>query len=47
VKKPTIPLAWPTYVAVSDRHAYIADTVNRRVVRVRLNYAAEETCAAP
>lgn len=47
VKKPDIPLAWPAYVAVSDRWAYVADTVNRRVVRVKLNYAAEETCAAP
>ena len=46
VKKPDIPLAWPTYVAVSDRWAYVADTVNRRVVRVKLNYAAEETCSA-
>jgi hypothetical protein len=47
VKKPDIPLAWPTYVAVSDRWAYVADTVNRRVVRVSLNYAAEQTCALP
>jgi hypothetical protein len=47
VKKPDIPLAWPTYVAVSDRFAYVADTVNRRVVRVKLGYAAEATCAAP
>lgn len=44
VKKPDIPLAWPTYVGVSDRHAYVADTVNRRVVRVKLGYAAEGTC---
>ncbi len=41
-----IPLAWPTYVAVSARYAYIADTVNRRVVRVKLEYAAEATCPA-
>ena len=46
VKTPSIPLAWPSYVAVSDRYAYIADTINRRVVRVRLSYAAEATCAA-
>ena len=31
----------------SDRCAYVADTVNRRVMRVKLAYAAEETCAAP
>ena len=47
VKKPEIPLAWPSYVAVSDRWAYVADTINRRVVRVKLAYAAEMTCAAP
>jgi outer membrane protein assembly factor BamB len=47
VKKPDIPLAWPTYVAVSDRWAYVADTVNRRVVRVKLGAAAEATCALP
>jgi outer membrane protein assembly factor BamB len=46
-KGDTIPLAWPTYVAVSDRFAYIADTVNRRVVRVKLGYQAEATCGAP
>jgi DNA-binding beta-propeller fold protein YncE len=44
VKKPDIPLAWPVYVAVSDERAYVADTVNRRVVRVKLNYLAEQAC---
>jgi len=44
VRKPEIPLAWPCYVAVSDTHAYVADTVNRRVVKVRLDWAAQETC---
>jgi len=47
VKKPDVPLAWPTYVAVSDRWGYVADTVNRRIVRVKFTYAAEETCAVP
>lgn len=44
VSKPAIPLAWPVYVVASDTHAYVADTINRRVVRVRLGYAAEATC---
>ena len=44
VARPAIPLAWPTYVAVSARHAYIADTVNRRVVRVKLNYMNNASC---
>lgn len=47
VKTPAIPLAWPTYVAVTDRHAYVADTVNRRVVRVKLGYSAEASCDVP
>lgn len=47
VKKADIPLAWPVYVAASDRFAYVADTVNRRVVRVKLGYAADETCNVP
>ncbi len=44
-KKPAIPFAWPTYVAVSDTHAYVNDTLSNRVVRVKLGHAAEETCA--
>jgi hypothetical protein len=39
-----VPLAWPTAVAVSDTHVYIGDTLNRRVVKVALAHAAEETC---
>jgi hypothetical protein len=46
VKKPEIPLAWPTYVAASDTHAYVNDTIGMRVVRVRLAPEAEETCEA-
>jgi hypothetical protein len=42
--KPEIPVAWPLTVAVSDTHAYVADTINRRVVKVRLACAAESTC---
>ncbi|MEX1097580.1 MAG: hypothetical protein WED34_16155, partial [Planctomycetales bacterium] len=45
VKTPLIPLAWPTYVAVSDTHAYVSDTVNLRVAKVKLDYAAEATAA--
>jgi hypothetical protein len=43
VKKPEVPLAWPLTVAVSDTHAYVADTLNRRVVKVRLAAAVEES----
>ncbi len=43
---PQIPLAWPIAVAVSDTHAYVGDTLNRRVAKVKLSYAAEESCPA-
>ncbi|HOX05975.1 MAG TPA: hypothetical protein PK280_06205 [Planctomycetota bacterium] len=41
----SIPLTWPQTVALSETHAYVADTLSRRVVKVKLAYAAEETCA--
>jgi hypothetical protein len=42
---PEIPLCWPQAVAVGDEAVYVGDRLNRRVVRVKLDYAAEETCA--
>ena len=45
VKTPAIPLAWPLSVVASDTHAYVADTINRRVVKVKLGYAVEAVCA--
>jgi len=39
-----VPLTWPAAVGVSDRAAYIGDLLSRRIVRVKLNYAAEATC---
>jgi hypothetical protein len=47
VPVPAIPMAWPQSVAVDDSTAYIGDRLNRRVVRVRLRYAAEATCELP
>ena len=44
VKKPDIPMAWPLTVVASDTHAYVGDTVNRRVVKVKLNYTLAEEC---
>jgi len=43
--KPEIAFNWFVGLGVSDRYAYVADGGNRRVVRVRLDYAAEETTA--
>jgi hypothetical protein len=42
--KSAIPLTWPQTVALSETHAYVADTLSRRVVKVKLAYAAEEHC---
>ncbi|MCX7591271.1 MAG: hypothetical protein N2255_06540 [Kiritimatiellae bacterium] len=42
-----IPLAWPTYVAVSETHAYVNDTVNLRVNKIRLAAMAEAMCDLP
>ncbi len=44
IPEPAIPFAWPQYVAVSNEAVYVSDVINRRVVRVKLEYAAEETC---
>jgi len=32
----------PPTLAVSDAHAYVLDTISRRVVKVRLTFAAEK-----
>jgi hypothetical protein len=47
VKKPEIPFAWPLTVVVSDTHAYVADTINRRVVKVRLAHQLESERPIP
>ena len=47
IRTPAIPFAWPQYVALSDEAVYVSDVINRRIVRVRLNYEAEARCAIP
>ncbi len=48
IPEPAIPFAWPQAVAVDNgKTVYVGDRLNRRVVKVKLNYAAEETCALP
>ncbi|MCX7592137.1 MAG: hypothetical protein N2255_10980, partial [Kiritimatiellae bacterium] len=47
VPTPGIPLAWPISVVTSETHAYVADTLNRRVVKVRLDWTAEEIVGLP
>ncbi|MFP4056825.1 MAG: hypothetical protein ACLF0G_08145 [Candidatus Brocadiia bacterium] len=47
IPQPPIPLGWPVGVGVSDDHVYVADMLNRRVVRVDTTYAAEARCPIP
>jgi hypothetical protein len=44
IPKPAIPLAYPVAVQVSERHIYVADSANRRVVRVDVRWKAEAKC---
>jgi hypothetical protein len=44
---PEIGLAWTVSIGVTDQHAYLCDSLNRRVLRVKLDYAVSETVAAP
>jgi len=49
VPKPEIPFAWPTVCdhAEADGKLYVTDSVNRRIVVVRFEYAAEGTSPLP
>ncbi|MDD4889980.1 MAG: hypothetical protein PHU85_08610 [Phycisphaerae bacterium] len=44
---PAIAFAWPQALAVDDKSVYVGDRLNRRIVRVKLGYAAVETMAVP
>ena len=44
IKTPEIPLGWPEAVGVSNKAVYVADVLNRRIVRLRKTYAAEKRC---
>ncbi|HOX05272.1 MAG TPA: hypothetical protein PK280_02630 [Planctomycetota bacterium] len=44
---PEIAFAWLSGVGVTDRYAYAADGLNRRVLRIRIVYAAEDTAVVP
>jgi DNA-binding beta-propeller fold protein YncE len=41
--KPDIALAWPVGLGVNDKYAYIGDSLNRRLMRVKFTYQVEET----
>jgi len=42
VKKPEIPLTWPTYVAVCGDYAFVNDTISNRVIKVKFKAKSEE-----
>ncbi|MBM4036236.1 MAG: hypothetical protein FJ291_31255 [Planctomycetes bacterium] len=42
--EPEIAFAWLIGVGATDKFAYMGDGLNRRLLRARLVYAAEETC---
>jgi hypothetical protein len=42
--EPEIAFAWLIGVGATDKYAYMADIMNRRILRAKLVYAAEETC---
>ena len=41
---PDIAFSWLVGVGVTDRYVYTGDSLNRRMLRCRVTYAAEETC---
>jgi NHL repeat len=43
--KPEIAFSWLVGVGVTDKYAYMGDSLNQRLLRAKLVYAAEETCA--
>ncbi len=48
IPQPEIPMCWPQAVAVDDAgKVYVGDRLSRRVLKVKLDYSAEETCALP
>ena len=42
--EPDIAMAWPNSVGVTDKHLYIGDHFNRRLLRAKLVYAVEAVC---
>ena len=44
VGTPAIPLGWPLGIGASDKRIYVADMLNRRVVRVKPVFQAEQVC---
>jgi hypothetical protein len=43
--EPEIAFAWLVGVIATDKYVYTGDSINRRMLRLKYEYAAEETCA--
>jgi hypothetical protein len=41
---PDLAFAWLIGVGATDKYAYMGDSINRRMLRAKLTYAAEESC---
>src|SRR5262249_14216582 len=44
---PEIAFGWIVGLAVTDKFAYVDDVINKRILRIKLSYAAEERTAIP
>jgi hypothetical protein len=42
--EPEIAFSYLIGVGATDKYAYMGDSLNRRLLRAKLVYAAEETC---
>jgi hypothetical protein len=42
--EPDIAFAWIVGVGVTDKYIYTGDSLNRRLLKLKMTYAAEETC---
>jgi len=45
--EPEIAFAWLIGVGATDKYAYVGDSLNRRLLRAKLVYVAEETVLLP
>lgn len=45
--QPAIPLGWAITASATDRHIYVGDCLNHRIVRVDKHFAAEATTKVP
>ena len=47
VPEPAIAFGWPLSVDLAGERAFVVDTVNRRIVAVRMAYASTADCPLP